>query len=217
MSEYLPLSAFRQDLLPGPCRCCAWWQTAGIARVDPRTASTVRTNWTISVEAEWGSPGLVRTPQDQARPQAGTMCAGALHFAPAAGVPRLRDIITPGLPSDAVLLFCLRTDPSPDPFQARRLLREALKELKGRRVREVFAVATVADGAPYEERCEFFSQDFLVADGFEHLMSWGDVCLMRADLRGLLSLLAPIEVAWRRLLRNDPAPSPAAWSSRGTP
>jgi len=131
-------------------------------------------------------------------------------------MPRLRDIITPGLPSEAVLLFCLRTDPAPDPLQARRLLHEALKELKHRRVREVFAVATAADGAPDEERCEFFSRDFLLADGFEQLMSWGDVCLMRVDLRGLLSVLAPIEMAWRRLLHSEPAPSPAAWSSRGT-
>ena len=62
MPEYLPLSASGQDLLPGPCRSCAWWQTAGIARVSPTTAAAVRHRWTSSLECGWGSPGLIRLP-----------------------------------------------------------------------------------------------------------------------------------------------------------
>ncbi len=210
MPEYLPLCASAQDRLPGPCRCCAWWQTAGIARVSPTTAAAVRRRWTSSLEDTWGCPGLIVSPNGHSA----TPSAWVIHYAPAADLPRMRDLLFTHLPSEAVILFCLHGDDLDDRRAASRLLHAALKQLKQQRLREVYALAAADDGTPPEERCEFFSYAFLRDNGFEELRNCGDVFLMRADLRALLSVLAPLETALRRLLHQEPTPSPAAWSSR---
>lgn len=221
MPEYLPLCTSRVEMLPASCRACAWWQTAGIARVSPQSAATVRARWLKAVEADWGEPGLVQTGGHALVPETTASLPivprAAIHYAPAALMPRLRDLLPAVLPADAVVLFCLRFEGTPDPRQARRLLHEALQRLKSRRVREVYAVSTLEGGAPQEEHCEFFSREFLKANGFEEHLVDHDLFLMRADLRGLLSVLAPIEAALRRLLHQEPTPSPAAWSTRGEP
>ena len=227
MPEYLPLSATGLDLLPGPCRSCAWWQTAGIARVSPTTAAAVRHRWTSSLECGWGSPGLISLPDGRLpasgapAPPVTVKTAGAgvtwvVHYAPVTNLPRLRDLMFAQLPPEAVVLFCLRTDGPADRRAAGRLLHAALKQLKQQRLREVYALACLDGGTPHEEHCEFFSRAFLQANGFEELRRCGDVFLMRADLRALLFVLAPFENAIRRLLHQDePTPSPAAWTSRG--
>lgn len=207
MPEFLPLCVSTQDLLPGPCRCCAWWQTAGIARVSPETAATVRERWTNSLEDGWANPGLIRLVADEGG-------NWVVHYAPAGSLPRLRDVLLGQLAPEAVVLFCLRHDGPADRQAARRLLHAALKQLKQQHLREAYAFAVVDDGTPQEERCEFFSYAFLRDNGFEELHDCGDVLLMRADLRALLSVLAPLEMALRRLLHHEPAPSPAAWSTR---
>ena len=162
MPEHLPLCASVEDLLPGPCRLCAWWQTAGIARVSPATAAAVRRRWTSSLEDDWGYPGLIRLAQ------VGTADSSrwVVHYAPAASLPRLRDLLFAQMPSDAVVLFCLRGDGLADPLAARQmaaqLLHMALKQLKQQRCREVYALGCPDGGAPQEERCEFFSRAFLL-------------------------------------------------------
>jgi hypothetical protein len=215
MPEYLPLCASRLDLLPSPCRDCAWWQTAGIARVSPSTAATIRERWTTSVEVDWGEPGLIQVAGPDGTRHASETVPAAIHCAPAALVPRLRDLLFAQIPTEAVVLFCLRVEGAPNPRQARRLLQEMLRQLKSRRIREVYAVAVLEGGTPQEEHCEFFSHAFMAANGFEEVRSDHDLSLMRADLRGLLALLAPLETALRRLLHEEPTPSPAAWTSRG--
>jgi hypothetical protein len=217
--EYLPLCASRPELLPDPCRSCAWWQTAGIARVSPETAATVRRRWTSNLESGWSNPGLIRLPDGSADASdarnASSDGGWVVHYAPVANLPRLRDLFFTRLPPEAVVLFCLRGDGPADSRVASRLLHAALKQLKQQHLREIFALACLEDGAPQGERCEFFSRAFLQANGFEELQSCGEVFLMRADLRGLLSVLSPLENALKRMFHHEPAPSPAAWSSRG--
>jgi hypothetical protein len=213
VTGYLPLGVETGRLTPAPCRSCAWWQTTGIMRVAPQTASTIRERWLDSVESGWGSPGLVKATHTSQSPTAGPSISAAIHYAPAATLPRLYDLPLAHLPTEAVVLFCLRIDGSETPDAARRLLHEALSRLRQRRVRRLYAFAVTKDGVPHEERCEFFPRSFLAANGFQELSCYDDVSLMRADLRGLLSVLAPFETALRRLLHNDPTPSPAAWSS----
>jgi len=214
VAEHLPLCAATEDLLPGPCRSCAWWQTAGIARVSPTTAATVRTRWTAALEQEWGCPGIIRKQVDTHR-QPGTSTSWVVHYAPASRLPRLRDLLMTQMAEDAVFLFCLRGEGVTDARNASMLLHLALKRLKQQHSREAYAFAHLEGGTPWDENCEFFSRVFLQENGFEELHNYGDVVLMRVDLRTLLSVLAPLENALKRLLHSEPNPSPAAWSSRG--
>jgi len=64
-------------------------------------------------------------------------------------------------------------------------------------------------------RAGSFRSDLLVANGFAEVTKSGELVLMRADLRGLLSLVDRLETAVRRMLHNEPTPSPAAWTHRG--
>lgn len=219
MPDYVPLCSAKRDLLPGPCQVCAWWQTAGIGRVPPASAGTIRERWTSSVATTWGNPGLVQI-MSASRRRAGEHSGAPdgdnsiIHFAPAASLPRLRDLLFTPLPPGTIFLFCLGSTPAGRP-EARPLLHEALRQLRQRRVREVYAFASADGGSPGEEHCEFFSRRFLQANGFGEVHGCSDLFLMRADLRGLLSVLAPLETALRRLLREEePTPSPAAWMSR---
>jgi hypothetical protein len=76
----------------------------------------------------------------------------------------------------------------------------------------VYAIASLAGGPEHNDHCQFFSLGFLEANGFERVREDGRLFLMRADLRGLLSLITQVEALVRRVLRNDPAPSPATWT-----
>jgi hypothetical protein len=236
MPEYLSLCASRSHLLPTPCQTCAWWQTSGFARVSPPAAATMRERWTTSVETEWDAPGLIqisgnnRLPHissndGSSRASAGpaafdpavTGTVAVIHCAPTLLVPRLKDLLLVQLPPEAVVLFCLRVDGPPDQTRARQLLQEMLRQLKEKRAHEVYAIASLDGDTPQEDRCEFFSQSFLLSNGFEHIHREGDLCLMRVDLRGLLSILAPLAAALRRLLHQEPTPNLAAWSSSDRP
>lgn len=234
MPDYLPLRADRQELLPSACRSCAWWQTASGGHQCPPNAREKRREWMIAVESTWGSPGLllervdatvrpgsssaeVRGSPDDPRPSPPDLTAAAcIQYAPAAAVSRLRSL--PFAPPDrgSVLLLCLRSEESQAGAQARRILHKALGQLKERGVQEVYAFAGLLGSPEDTERCEFFSLDFLESNGFERVRDNGHIYLMRADLRGLLSLINQVESAVRRALRNEPTPSPAAWTRRGT-
>ncbi len=234
MPDYLPLCASRQDLLPPACRSCAWWQTPSGGQDRAVAVKERRRRWMVAVESSWGSPGLLLEradlgarpgssppeklePADDPSAQPPDLSAAAsIHYAPAAAVPRLRGLPFAPLGPGSVLLFCLRAEESPAQAQARRILQKALEQLKERRVQEVYAFAGLLGSPENTERCEFFSLDFLEANGFRRVSDNGDIYLMRADLRGLLSLINQVETAVRRALRNDPTPSPAAWTHRGT-
>ena len=222
MPDYLPLYAFRQELLPVTCRSCAWWQTTGSPRADTEAASQTRRQWVTAVESTWGSTGLLLA---NSRPSVGTgwsrrspnpEVVASVHYAPAAAMPRLRDLPLASLPADAVVVFCLRSEGDQAHSQGKRLLQKALGELRQRGVTEVYALARVSGGPRDGDRCEFFSLDFLETSGFECVKDDGKTFVMRADLRGLLSLFTKVEAAVRRVLGNDPAPSPAALARRGT-
>lgn len=217
MPEYLPLCAFRQDLLPAVCRTCAWWQTSGIERVCHNAARARRQQWMAALEPVWGSVGLIRTDSLTPCTPSVSPVVGSIHFAPASSMPRLRDLPLGPLPADAVLLFCLRVEGTSSRALGRRLLHKAIEQLKERHLREVYALAALSGGWGEADRCEFFSIDFLGANGFEQIRDNGEIFLMRADLRGLLSLVAQVQTAIKRVLRSDPTPSPAAWTRREAP
>jgi hypothetical protein len=210
---YLPLCAFRQGLLPTACRSCAWWQTTGSGYGTSEAAAAKRHLWMTTLEGNWGSTGLLL--EDGGAPAPAIVAS--INFAPAAAVPRLRKLPFGPLPAGSTLLFCLRLEEGQAQHQAKRLLHKALRHLKDRDVEEVYAVAGYSGGTLDGNRCEFFSFDFLSANGFEQVMRNGQLFLMRADLRGLLSLIEQLEAAARRVLRIEPAPTPAAWTRRETP
>ena len=221
MPDYLPLCVFRQELLPVACRSCAWWQTTGSSPKSPELAGDRRRQWMTGLEPTWGSTGLLLAGNGPA-PSAGTPDVGAparvpnvvasISYAPAAAVPRLRDLPFAPLPVGAVLLFCLRSEGNHGQLKAKRLLHKALAQLKEREAQEVYAIASLAGSPEHTDHCQFFSLGFLEANGFERVREDGRLFLMRADLRGLLSLITQVEALVRRVLRNDPAPSPATWT-----
>jgi hypothetical protein len=170
--------------------------------------------------------GTLPTGRDRA-----PVAVGSISFAPATSVPRLRGLPFHSLTAGSALLFCLWLDEGQPRAQAKRLLQKSLGQLKSRGMSEVFAVAgsahdaAAADGEAGRRRatpggresaCGLFSADFLASNGFEPVMESGDLILMRADLRGLLSIIDQVETALRRVIRHEPTPSPAAWTHRGT-
>ena len=221
MPDYLPLCAFRQELLPVACRSCAWWQTAGNGPKDADVAGEKRHQWMVALEPTWGSTGLLLAGNgsaagaDSAGRSAAPVVVASINYAPAAALPRFRDLPFAPLPAGAVLLFCLWSEEDGGRSRARRLLHKALAQLKERDLEEVYAVATLTAGPESTDRCNFFSLRFLDANGFEQVADNGQLFLMRADLRGLMSLITQAEAAVRRLLHSDPTPSPAAWTRRG--
>jgi hypothetical protein len=242
VSAYLPLCAFRQELLPSACLSCVWWQTRGEVQLSPEAAAAERRRWVTSVESTWGTTGLLLEGtwnsgggafatggQDSKASTGGApgpVLVASISFAPAALVPRLRDLPFAAFPDGSALVFCLACDESQPRYQAGRILRKALGRLRARGVEEAYALATiVADAeapatcvgdASDGNRCRFFAFDFLSANGFEQLADCHGLALMRIDLRGLLALVGQVQTAVRRALSNEPAPSPAAWTRRQT-
>jgi len=224
VAGYLPLCAFRQGLLPDACGSCVWWLTTGetgageSASAGPSSgaAEDIRRPWIASLEDTWGMPGLLLecggTPPD---------IAASIQFAPADLVPRLQDLPFARLPEGSALLFCLTCASGQPRYQARRVLQKALRQLKGRGISEAYGVASSAVsaeksprfcGPPDGDSCRFFQADFLLDTGFELARRAGGLLLMRMDLRGALSLVGQLTAAIREALRDNPAPSPAAWS-----
>ncbi len=240
MSDYLPLCAFRQGLLPATCQRCAWWQTSGVQPLAPEAAADRRRRWMTALEDTWGNTGLLvendRAPttflstgsQDAVDiPSDGTLLdnlpasgspapsvVASISFAPIGAVPRLHDFCFCPLAETSALVFCLVVADGQPRSQAKRVLNKALAQLKARGVEEVYAIARSTGKSEDQAACRYFAADFLTANGFEQVMENCGVVLMRIDLRGLLSLVERIEAAVRRILRNDPTPSPAAWSHR---
>ncbi len=218
MPEYLPLGAFRQGLLPGDCSSCAWWQTAGSAPAQGAGAVDARHEWLTDLEHDWGYVGLLAHDASARREAGGSqdpVITASIHFAPASSVPRFRELPFPPLPAASALLFCLYTDGEASRSIAKRVIRRALYELRGRGIPEVYAVAhrPGADDAG-EPDCRFFAADLLAENGFAEVAQNGGLTLMRIDSRGLVSLAEQAETALRRMFarEKEPAPSPAAWA-----
>jgi len=224
MSDYLPLCAFRQGLLPPSCRTCAWWQTTGHTDLPPQVAAEKRRQWMTGIESTWGHPGLLlesAAPGDAMAGCGAPVVVGSISYAPAAAVPRLRGLPFDSLAEGSALLFCLWLDEDQPRMQGKRLLQKALGQLKTRGITDAFAVA----GSPDDLRrnhdhswrpCphQLFSEELLEANGFVPVAMNGGLVLMRADLRGLLSIIGQVETVLRRAIRQ-PTPSPAAWTTRG--
>jgi hypothetical protein len=215
MPDYLPLSAFRQGLLPAPCRSCTWWQSVGSQRYSNRTATDKRRLWMAGVEATWGTSGLLLETGGGAA-GAAPVIAASINFAPVTALPRLHELPVGPLPEEATLLFCLTVADDQPHSQAKRVVQKALGHLKTRGVEEAYALARSIGDPDDPSACRFFPVDLLAANGFQEVMEHGGLVLMRVDLRGLLALVDRLETAVTRLLHNEPAPSPAAWTQRGT-
>ena len=221
MPSYLPLCAFRHALLPTVCRSCAWWQTAGDERLSPESSAERHRQWMAGVEATWGTTGLLLESGGATQTPGTPLIVGSISFAPAGMLPRLRDFPFSSLTAGSALVFCLWLAEDQARMQAKRLLQKALGQLRSRGMSEVFAIAgsleePLGGEAGSGHQCGLLSVDFLDANGFEPVMQSGELVLMRADLRGLLALLGQVENAVRRVLHNEPTPSPAAWTHRGT-
>lgn len=228
MPYYLPLCASRQALLPAACRSCAWWQTAGNVPDDTTAAGDMRRQWMTTLEATWGSTGLLlatdsaeRSAHQTGNPTTGSDQAGSgrsviasINYAPAASVPRFRELPFSSLPADAVLLFCLKFDGDQSRASSKRLLHKALDQLRSRGVQEVYAVAIDAPQSHTDGRCEFFSLQFVEANGFVRVGDDGYRFLVRTELRNLVSVITQVQTALRRVWNRDPTPSPAAWTRR---
>jgi hypothetical protein len=219
MPEYLPLSAFRQGLLPGDCHSCAWWLTAGATVHRGPEAAGRRRDWMTGLEHEWGCVGLLAHELPGRRSTgdpADTTVVASIHFAPVSSIPRLRELPFPPLPPLSALLFCLRTDEDVARWTTKRLVRKAIFELKRRGVSEIYAVAH-QPGNGNAADCRFFTAELLADNGFVEVAGDGRFSLMRVDNRDLVSLLDQVETAVRRIFVQDqePAPSHAAWAEEG--
>lgn len=155
------------------------------------------------------------------------VAVASIAFAPTAEVPRLQELpfedLGP-LPDGSALVFCLTCAGGQPPYQAKRVLHRAIRHLKTRGVSDLYAVAGRSTGAEGlidralrhheldRDRCRFFSAQFLGANGFHPVITRDGLTLMRADLRGLLTLVGQMRSAVRRLASDEPAPSPAAWT-----
>jgi hypothetical protein len=218
MPEYLPLAAFRQGLLPGDCRDCSWWQTAGSSPTQGTEAAGARHEWLSDLEHDWGYVGLLVHDPSARREADGPpdpVITASVHFAPASSLPRFRELPFPPLPPCSALLFCLHTDDEASRWMAKRVIRRAIYELRGRGIKEIYAVANrpdagTADGAD----CRFFSAGLLADNGFLEVMGDARLVLMRVDTRSLISLAEQAQTTLRRIFtrEEEPSPSPAAWA-----
>lgn len=217
MPEYLPLCAFRQGLLPGECGSCSWWLTTGLTAAQGTASAATRHEWLTDVEREWGHVGLLAHDPDAGRNDERSkdpVIDASIHFAPGSSLPRFRDLPFPPLPPFSALLFCLHVGEDTSHWAAKRLVRRALSELRGRGIDEVYAVAHCYDGGNgHDLDCRFFLAGMLAENGFTEVASNGGLCLMRVDNRGLISLMDQVEAMVRRVFtREEPTPSPAAWT-----
>jgi hypothetical protein len=216
MPYYLPLCAFRQDLLPVACRSCAWWLTSGLVPSGRGAAYGKRREWMASLERTWGSTGLISAADSDPGDPSSISARASVQYAPAVGVARLRGLPLGPLPPDSVLIFCLRVEGECNRPLARRLLQKALAQLRMKGAGEVYAFAATVGGTDGGEHCEFFPLDLLEDTGFRRVRDNGDLYLMRADLGGLATLLGQLENALRKVLGTEPDPSPAALTRRET-
>jgi len=210
MSGYLPLCALRQDLLPSACRSCAWWLTSGPGPAGREEGHARRREWMLANETVWGATGLIDPATILPNGEASLDRGGSIQFAPTSVLPRLRNLPLGPLPADSAVIFCLCIQNESDKALARRLLQKSLGELKARKIKEVYAFASLHGGAQGGDECEFFDPGLLQRVGFVPIRDNGQLFLMKVDLRGLSTILTQIQTRFRRALHHQPACSPTA-------
>jgi hypothetical protein len=236
VSDYLPLCAFRQGLLPPPCRSCAWWQTTGREPLGPSQATEKRRQWMAVVDKSWGPTGVLLvghefvsrlravppgrrsgTPSSPREAIATPRIVASINFAPPAVIPRLRELPFGPLPSNSAFLFCLMVEEEQSRIAHRRVLHKALALLQAQGIEQVFAVGGATAKEKEQTDCHFFGVEFLQTNGFETVSEAGTLRLMRIEMRSLLSLVRQLQYVVRRVLgQSEPAPTPVAWSRRET-
>ena len=222
MPEYLPLGAFRQGLLPGDCRSCAWWQTAGRQSTRGHAASEKRHEWLDRAGARLGpcrparmhepsASGARQDPEQATRSSRPPSTSPRRRHSPGSGTfpsprcPRPRRCCSASTPTR------MRPAGWPSGSSARRSTscasRGVERGVSPSRTGRSDPVTTTTAGSS--------RPNFLADNGFEQVTDNGHLCLMRVDNRGLVSLIDQVEAAVRRVFAKEPAPSPAAWVQGG--
>ncbi len=172
-----PLVPDTLDLLPEPCRRCAFWELAGRARArGSEEAGLQKEAWLSALVLEWGAAGHVISVDGVA--------AGFSLFAPARFLEQVGMQAARPVSRDAVLLATLAVAPE---FEGqgigRVLLQTMARDLTRRKVR---AVEAFADRAWTGRACHV-PLGFLEASGFQIVREHPRYPLLRMDLRMALS------------------------------
>jgi GNAT superfamily N-acetyltransferase len=197
--KLVPLGPETLDLLPEPCRRCAFWELGPRARRrGSEDAGLQKEAWLSSVAVEWGPAGHVVTVDGAV---AGYSLYAPTHVLDQAGSQAARPVSR-----DAVLLATLAVLPE---FEGqgigRVLLQTMARDLTKRKVR---AVEAFADRAPVGRDCRV-PAGFLEASGFQVVREHPRYPLMRMDLRTALTWKDAREAALEVLRVPSPAPQPA--------
>jgi GNAT superfamily N-acetyltransferase len=196
--KLVPLGPETLDLLPAPCRRCAFWELG--ARARPRgseEAGLQKEAWLSSVVLEWGPAGHVVSVDGEV---AGYSLYAPTHMLDQVGFQAARPVSR-----DAVLLATLAVLPA---FEGqgigRVLLQTMARDLTKRKVR---AVEAFADRVPAGRACHV-PAEFLEASGFQVVREHPRYPLMRMDLRTALTWKDAREAALEVL--RVPAPAQPA-------
>jgi hypothetical protein len=164
-----------------------------------------REDWSQRMLHRWGSVGLVAV-------ESGSTLA-AVQFAPAGSLARVAAL--PGgsaIPEDQALLHCLLVADGIPSYHARRLLHRALGILHKRGVQIVYAFAHPLGSFEAVSSRNLCGLEFLGANGFQTVGSYGETHLMSIQLHGLLPAFAKPARSWLRLRSPVAAPTPVAFS-----
>lgn len=209
------LTVERIEDLPGPCSCCAMWETGRAAHLTC-TAGPAReelARWVRQVRSEWGECGRIAYENGEA--------LGFVKYAPPRFFPQAASMPS-GVPDgDAILLACLHVEPDVrDAGLGKVLLQAALRDLvsRGERVVEAYASSDPAD----RETTPLVTVEFLLKQGFTVVRPHPTTPLMRLELKMLASWTESVEAVLealqlpRRVGERVPAPLVNPMRSEGT-
>ena len=189
------------DLLPEPCRACAFWELAAAPRGPSPEGAAAKNAWVEAMQLEWGAPGKVLVMDDE------PIAYGL--FAPG---PRIGREVRPGhaASEDALLLATLWVAPGVRQAGVARLLLQALlREVHERGGRALEAYG--ARGGAALGTC-VLPEGFLIANGFTVLHDDARYPLLRLDLRQTArwqeSINHALEVVMRALPTRRRMPAP---------
>jgi GNAT superfamily N-acetyltransferase len=174
--KVVPLNLDALDLLPEPCRQCAFWELGPKARpLGSEEAGLQKEAWLSSIVLEWGPAGHVLLVDGEP--------AGYSLYAPARFLEQASSQAARPVSRDAVLLATLAVAPG---FEGqgigRVLLQSMARDLIRRKVR---AVEAFADRVWTGRYCHVPVQ-FLEACGFQVVREHPRYPLLRMDLRTVL-------------------------------
>jgi GNAT superfamily N-acetyltransferase len=174
--KVVPLNVDALDLLPEPCRRCAFWELGPKARpLRSEEAGLQKEAWLSSIVLEWGPAGHVLLVDGEP--------AGYSLYAPTRFLEQASSQAARPVSRDAVLLATLAVAPE---FEGqgigRVLLQSMARDLIRRKVR---AVEAFADREWTGRYCHIPIQ-FLEACGFQVVREHPRYPLLRMDLRTAL-------------------------------